>query len=253
MNWREDLTKLGFVSDGGTNRYRRGGLIFDTDDRWSELRATNGSPPPAPLREPLGTPGLWKWVADRRVFDLPPAVIAPAEDEFGATTTPLGGCLEWALQTAAGKLPEGWQTPDRVEVESWIPRAGLTVQFGRVVRQGTLHHASGRLALRFPILPRVPADLSPNKHMWLEEILMDGQSRSRLVRIAFTTNGSVEAEVDLSGAPHAVIENLFRTGLESLRWIVEWLEPVDFLVDAGAACRAFEVCPVREQPAERSQ
>ena len=61
------------------------------------------------------------------------------------------------------------------------------------------------------------------------------------MRVGLTERSSVHAEVDLSGAPVAVLEPLFGVALDALRWLVEWLaQPVDFLVNGAAGCRALE-------------
>jgi hypothetical protein len=155
------------------------------------------------------------------------------------------------MQTLDGNVPEGWQSPPLEEVQSWIPRGGLTVQFGRVLRQGSLLHDQRRLAIRFPVVPVVPESLPGARRAWLREILVEAQTRARMARLGWTDSGGVAAEVDFSGAPRAALERLFVSGLTSVRWLVEWLEPADFIVDASLACRAFEVCPVRAEPAER--
>jgi hypothetical protein len=118
-----------------------------------------------------------------------------------------------------------------------------------VLRQGELIHQPNRLAVRFPIVQRVPDDLPPRRREWLREVLIDGQNRWRMVRIGLAEeagSSAALAEVDLSGCPHGLLESLFAAGLGALRWVVGWLvEAADFLVDGSVACRALEVCQVR--------
>jgi hypothetical protein len=248
----DDLAELGFAFADG--RWRRNGTAFATDGRWSLLQTHTDATGFDPLKTKLGQPGLWKPLragngATLRVFDLPPSMFsADSDDTFSDAEPgwPVKACVRWALDTADGRLPDGWQSPPRAEVESWIPRGGLTVQFRSVLRQGSLHHGPDRLALRFPVVPRLPADLPAHRRAWLREILCDAQSRARMARLGVGAGGGIEAEVDLSGAPRSAVEGLFGMGLESLRWLVEWLEIADFVVsDAASACRAFEVCAMR--------
>lgn len=254
-DWQQDLVQLGFARDGEALFWQRNGTTFQTDGRWSSLCRKCEPADLDPLHGQLGKPGLWKLITGHTgtpshwAFDLPPGLFAerrdddPMNDPQSAPLLQAG--LEWSLATADGKIPDNWQPPPRDEVESWLPPFGLTVQRGKYVRQGTLQWGANMLALRFPIVAQVPADLPAARLAWLREVLLDGQSRTRMARVGFTESGSVEAEVDLRGAPHAVLEHLLITGLESLRWLVQWLEPADFLARAEAACRAVEVCPAR--------
>lgn len=262
--WSAALEKLGFVPEDGASRFRHNGVALQAGGEWWTLRTAAEGPGHDVLRGQLGRAGLWKLVTGPngdgpgRVFDLPKSALHQAEwldefDEDDGATSPFEDALRWALDTARGRVREGWQPPSRAEVETWIPTASLTVETARFVRQGTLEHGAGRLALRIPIVPAIPTDLSAARKEWLREILIDAQDRWRMVRIGITERAGVDAEVDFSGAPHSVLPFVFAKGLESLRWTVRWLvESADFLVNASLACRAIEVCPTRAEPAERS-
>jgi hypothetical protein len=253
--WRDEVQQLGFAYEESNHLWRSNGTSFESDGRWSALRTNHDGPEYDPLTAPLGQPGLWKTLpangsAAQRVFDLPPVALADADDDDVlsevASEPPLKACLAWGMATAHGRLPEGWQAPSRAEVEAWIPDGGLTVQFRQIVRQGTLHHSQQRIAIRFPLVPRVPENMSEARRAMLRAVLCDGQSRVRMARIGVGPGGAIEAEVDLSGAPRGVLEGVVGSGLASLRWLVEWLEIADFIAsDAASACRAFEVCAVR--------
>jgi hypothetical protein len=252
--WRPHLDGLGFTPTRDRAGYRLNGTLFTTDNGWPVLTTAKPLAGVDPLRGQLDRPGLWKLVRSgdgvRRVFEMPPPKHAPADDG-DEPADPALACLSWALATAAGKLPDGWQPPPRHEVEAWLPANGLTVQAGSLVRQGELVHRPERLALRFPILTTIPADLPAARRGWLEEVLQEGQDRWRLVRVGLAGEAAW-AEVDLSGCPGPVLESLFRAGLGALRWVVEWLAgTAAFLADPAVGCRALEVCPVRALPAER--
>lgn len=262
--WAAAFEKLGFVAEDGFSRFRQNGVALEAGGDWWTLRTAAGNSSTDVLRGQLGKVGLWKLTTGhngdgpRRVFDLPGTAFCQGEsqdafDEEEGTASPFEASLRWALDTARGSIVEGWQPPSRAEIETWIPPSGLTVQTARFVRQGTLEHGAGRLALRIPIVPVIPPDLSAARKEWLREILVDAQDRWRMVRIGITERAGVDAEVDFSGAPHSALPVVFLKGLESLRWTVRWLvESADFLVNASLACRAIEVCPTRAEPAERS-
>ena len=115
-------------------------------------------------------------------------------------------------------------------------------------RRRTLYSmtAEGRLAFDFPIVPKIPPDLSAARKEWLRELLTDGQDRWRLVRIGLAGDSEVHAEVDLTGAPHEALEELVRVGVDALRLVVSSLvEPADFLVNGADDCRAVEIRPNR--------
>ena len=101
-----------------------------------------------------------------------------------------------------------------------------------------------RLTFGFPIVPELPQDLPRARKAWLLQLLADGQSRWRMVRIGLTRSRGVQAQVDLTGVPREVLEQLLPIGVDALRHVVRSLvEPADFLVNGAAACRAVEVRP----------
>lgn len=217
---------------------------FTLADGWATLRSSRPLAHADPLRDLLGRPGLWKLVRSPqgvvRVFELPPLPTDLGEEE----DEPLSpdACLAWAQATARGEVPDNWAPPPRSEVDAWLTGGALTVAAGAVVRQGELIHRPDRLALRYPVLLRLPSELSPLRRAWLEELLLDAQDRWRLVRVGLAGDAAW-AEVDLTGCPGPLMECLFRAGRDALRWVVGWLaESTAFLADPGATCRAVEVC-----------
>lgn len=246
------LEALGFRRSRNRSSYRRNGLSIAPRDGWLTARA-KAEKGGDPLWGQLGKPGLWKMVAKearkgfRREFHLPLGVLAGPPirtDDAQAQRSRLEACLEWITATAGGELPDGWECPPREEIESWIPHQGLTLRSGPFVRQGSLILAPDRLAISFPIVNELSDEISEIRRNWLREVLSDGQNRWRMVRVGFSgTAGrpAVGAEVDLSGAPGPVLEDLFRAGLDALRWVVSWLIwPVGLLADARVSCRVWE-------------
>jgi hypothetical protein len=232
--------------------YRHKGLCVTWDHRWLTV-ATKAQSGSDPLWGQMGKPGLWKPLVPpktkrpRRELHLPLEVIAgsgPWGADAEEAPDPLRACLDWAAATAKGELPKGWKSPPRDQVESWIPRGGLVVRCGPLLRQGSLRYGPNRLGLRFPLAGALSERISLVRRDWLAQVLSDAESRWRMVRVGFCgapDRPAVRAEVDFSGAPHQVLEGLFRAGLDAMRWVVSWsLWSVGFLCDARVACRSWE-------------
>ena len=246
-----ELMSLGFAPHG--DGYRRRGTSFEMSGHWGQLESTfrNGGQ--------LGDPGLWRdqglgrggetrravCPRGRRVFELPPWLMGKGPWLVPAVEPEVLRCevLRWALTTADGSRVAGWCPPPEQEVKVWLSEQGLTVQAGALARQGKLIHEPDRLALAFDLVPAAP-QLDADRRHWLREVLIDAQRRWRLARVGLTDSGTVRAEVDLTGAPHAALEPLFRMALDALRWVVGWLlESVHFLVQGTAECRALALRP----------
>jgi hypothetical protein len=251
--WHASLEMAGFTRLAAGRRYRASAGVLTLTDGWGMLTASRRTPRPHPLGGPLGAPGLWRLAGDedscvQRVFEIPPGIFADpgGAGANGSADDALVEFLRWAVATANGELPAGWVPPARTQIDEWLRDVGLTVRAGSSLRQGVIVHEPDRLALCFPLSPTPCANLGPARRAWLRELLVDAQSRWRLVRIGETTTGAFQAEVDLSGAPASLTEKLVRIGLDTLRWVVGWLiRSLDFLADPTAACRALEVLPRR--------
>jgi len=253
--WHSALKELGFRRARNGSGFRHNGLVVKPRRRWLVATA-RGAKGEDPLCGRLGKPGLWKPVTEgtkvRREFHLPLSVLsveAVPGDEDEEAADPLEACVRWISATALDDVPAGWECPARDEVESWIPDGGLTLRSGTLVRQGTLVCGPDRLALRIPLVREVHAGLSEARRAWLGELLLDAQNRWRMVRIGLEGDPgreAVMAEVDLSGAPPVVLEALFRTGLDALRWVASWLVMSAGLVaDARVGSRLCEIGPER--------
>ena len=251
----ETLARLGFAPEAGG--YRCGDLRFTIGPQWCVLETP--APDAAPvddLHAGIAAPGLWKVVraghARRNIFSLPrrvwdTALSADADGEAGVAEQ----CVRWALDTAGEFSSSEWQAPSRALVESWFAPEQLTVLAGVVVRQGELICDTDRLAIRFPLVPEIPEDLPESRAAWLRLLLEEAQHRWHLVRLGFARDGdgvlSAVAEVDLTGVPHELAEDLFVLSLEALRWVVRWLaEPTDWLADVAVTSELLAVCPVNQ-------
>ena len=254
---REDLSALGFSFDAASGCYWRGGMAFIEERRWARFQLTPAAGLASDrLSDHRGQPGLWRWVEDgadlHRVFEMRHEWLSPsgdgedlAEESEGAR---LAAFLEWASATAGGSVPEGWQPPAQELVDGWFTKALLTVQTGHCLRQGEWIRESGRLALRFPIHPRVPETLPESRREWLRAVLLDAQDQHYLVRLE-SDGVAVSAVVDLSGAPHFLLPTLTLSALTGLRATVSALaETVELLTDADVASVALATPPPTVSP-----
>ena len=256
LRWKEDLDSLGFRRGLDSPAYRRNGLSVRPNRTWCTFERRAGAAMD-PLQQP-SRPGLWKLVGSPRSeslcweFHLPFRLfsgdrILPA---LGEETSPFLASAEWAIRTSTGEPVPGWAPPDRAEIERWIPEGAWSLQCGPFVRQGSLIHAPERLAVRFPVVHHLPPVLPASRRDWLIKTLLDSQNRWYMVRLRMNDvpgQPVVEAEVDLSGAPSSILEELFRFSLDALRWVVSWLLwPVAFLADPSVTCRALEIRQANE-------
>ncbi len=251
----EALARAGFTP-APDDTYERGDLRLTLGAHWCVLVA-----PSTELPIPAGYQGLWKRVGSPmevcRIFALPRRiwdVASATETLFDGEITVIEQCLQWAVDTSGHSVPSGWQSPPRTEVESWFQPEQLTVVAGSLLRQGELICEPDRLAIRFPLVPELPPDLPESRRAWLRVLLDEAQDRWHLVRLEVPADddgqSGLVAEVDLSGVPHAIAEDLFVISLEALRWVVQWLgETTDWLADACVVSELLAVCP-NNQPQE---
>jgi hypothetical protein len=207
-----------------------------------------------------GSPGLWKFSKARaavpfdREFHLPLSVLKTCDlfDSDLEQRDLTRECVDWAIATLHGNLPAAWSAPAADHLEAAIPPNGLTVQTGPIIRQGSLVCTAERLALVFPILREVPAELPPRRQQLLSELAIDAQNRWRMVRIGWNDTSDrrgIEAEVDLTGAPHPVLQQLVRVGVDALGWVVQWIvTSAALLADVRVDCRAWQCCASGQNP-----
>ncbi len=195
----------------------------------------------------LGTPGLWRRSGREGdplvVFDLPPLV---GESQRGAW-------IDWAVATAAGRLPEGWTSPDRATLtECGLRPERLVARSDASTSLGELSVEEHRLALGFS-LGTIPDDLPRTRRAWLAALVEDARSHWRLVRLE-SDRRRVRAELDLSGAPHAALPSLLPYALDALRQVVEWcLPPLRLVLDSSIPSRVLSRPLERRRAAERTE
>jgi len=249
----DTMNRLGFnPAPGG---YARGDLKLNVGPQWCVLNSPD-SELPDDLLASIGTPGLWKFVragkSHRKVFTLPRRVWdAALNTDADNETNVLEQTLRWALESADESSSLEWQAPSRALVETWFAPEQLSVVAGPLLRQGELICESNRLAIRFPLAPEIPDDLPEARAAWLRCLLEEAHERWHLVRVGFLRTEdalTAVAEVDLTGVPHEIAEDLFAVSLEALRWVVLWLgETTDWLADVTVASELLAVRPVNNQ------
>lgn len=246
----------GYLADAGFRRRRKGGycrgkLALRRCDGWAILTDSSKMPKTQSTRllaRHSRATGPWKlvtingkpsWIAEFPLNAL------QAESNAEEPKPPLIQCLDWALETAGVETASVWDPPSEAEVRAWISGSELTIHSHRHVRQISLQCSDNQLKLSVPIVAEIPAELPESRDSWLRDLLLATQDQWRMVRVVDTSNGasrSAVAELDLTGAPHAILETLFTVGLQSLRYAVQWsVQSADLLVDLGVTCRAWEV------------
>ena len=259
----QQLGELGFEQQG--TEFCRDGLRAHFAPCWLTLR-TQADHEGGPNSGASGAPGLWKHVRSpgghpERVFDLPLATVAEREtwdDATGDSLHPLNAMLDWVDATRCGRLPSGWRSPAREELEESLPRQALTLEIGPFARQGQLCCDDSRLSVSLPLLQRVPVDLSPEHRACLDQLLADVQNRSRLVRLIEPATRaearSILAEVDLSGVPRFAMPCLLRIGLDAVRHVVsQSISASELLVNPAVTSTVWRIPSGQKHSAERSK
>jgi len=238
------IRDLGF-SPSGVGQYRRGGMVLGIEANW----ATFEMPQPSkvdvdPLSgEPLA--GLWKYCTAgpeiKRRFDLPLSLLGAVQEPWSdQASKPLAEMLAWPIATAGG-APGKWEAPGETQIP--LTDNDLIVRRGRFVRHGKLVRGDHDLRVLMPVIDRLPDDLPAPRQQWIRATLLDAQNRWRMIRIlGGGPQQAIEAEVDLTGAPHDLIPDLARLSLDVLSGVVSWLiESVDLLADATVPLAAPEL------------
>jgi len=266
MKWEGVLAASGFTRGKDNERFARKEVDFRMEGTWSVLGNRSTPEGADPLVGQMGKPGFWKFVDNgeklQSVFELPPLEF----DDGGADSTwnelpassHWGSMLNWALDTQDGRIPKGWRPPPREEIDVLVPREKLTVPCGIHPRQGELIHEGDRLAVRVLIVQHVSEDWAEDRQYWFHKLLLEAQSRWRLVRFGYSDRlplGAVCAEVDLTGAPSDALPELLRIVLVALKAAVEWImSSIMYLINAPDECRALQLRePARSRESKRER
>jgi len=207
---------------------------------------------PAPLRDLLGAPGLWRSAGGERVFELAPALREmPADedpgwwDETARVGDPDADLLAWAEATAGGAFGGPVAPPAADDLAAWLPAPGRYVRAGAQVRPVEVVAGPERVALLVRVLVALPPGLPAAREAWLETLCRDAQQRWRLVRFGVDDGQAcVRAEVDLTGAPPGRAHVLYPLALAALIESASWVLPaLAHVTDLSAASRLLERAP----------
>ena len=103
-------------------------------------------------------------------------------------------------------------------------------------------------SIRFSLATFPFEALCDSRRAWLREVLASASRLWRMTRVGVKADSrgqeSVVTEVDLSGAPDALLEPLWLSGLAAARWVSSWLLlSVRSLCDPDLDGEVWEVLP----------
>jgi len=186
------------------------------------------------------------------VFEAPLQAIIERIDDVGLDDHPgveaVSLLAAWAIDTLDGRVPSGWMPPSTDRLNELVPAAGLTFRAGPFIEPARL--ISEKNALRVQVtLGRIDPTLSAVRRKWVKRLVAESE-RIRLARVGLceADDGqvSIEAAIDLTGAPPAIAEALLPIAVDALRHCFTFLVPTTTLIgDARCSSRVLETEPTR--------
>ncbi len=205
----------------------------------------------------IAAPGLWKQSTDGdRVFEAPLEAIlrrlddpevADGDDHDDPPEVALIAMLAaWALSTLDGNARKGWAPPAVERLDELIPPAALSFSSGSLLEPCRLVSLEHSLRLEV-CLGRVEQSLSDERRQWVDRLVQDAR-RLRLVRVEHRASGeestTIEASIDLTGAPATITEAMLPIAVDALRHCFEFLAPTATIIgDARCASRVLDTVP----------
>lgn len=243
------LAEAGFKKSG--KGFRKGNTTLKQEKGWVTL-TTNL--PKTEGQSKLGACGLWKLQpqkATKQEFSFPENLISPTNAMAVEHSVSLfADGVRWAMETKKNTAPSDWISPSEEDIENWL--GSRTLQIGNAIRQLECKRSEDKLALRVSILGPVPRER--NSHLsWLDRLIADAQEQWTMARIEFrqldTNTDEAVAEIDLTGAPSQILQPLFLTSVDTLRWIAASLVPTaEFLAsDSASLSQALNDATIKGQ------
>ncbi len=245
------LAELGFQYQR-PNRWTGPDAILTTEGDWlcltTRRRAKDASSSPA---------GLWKQRPGTgrekaRVFEAPLEAIVERIDDVGLDDQPgvetVSLLTAWAIDTLDGGVSDDWTPPSTDRLDELVPATALTFRAGSFIEPARL--ISDDRTLRVQVtLGRIDPTISTARLKWVKRLVADSD-RIRLARLELcrTDDGqaSIEAAIDLTGAPPAIAEALLPIAVDALRHCFTFLVPITTLIgDARCSSRVLETEPTR--------
>ena len=208
----------------------------------------------------LDAPGLWKPVGYGSVFEFPLETTLHRIDALELDDDPrvqvVSMVASWAQQTIDGGVPRGWAPPPRDRLDELIPAAALSFRSGSFIEPARLEADERTLRVQVS-LGRLDDPMPASRREWVG-LLLAAVSSVRLLRAGLRTRpghgGSIEAAIDLTGAPAPIAEALLPIAVDALRHcFVFFVSTATIIGDAGCPSRMLDASPSRNTPSTRSR
>lgn len=243
-----------------TERLDKLGLALSIEDRWLTLTSR---PRKGEAVCGLDAPGLWKLVGHgrgvRKVFEIPLETTLQRIDTLELDDEPdtlvVSMVASWAEQTIDGTVPRGWSPPSRERLDELVPASALSFRSGSFIEPARL--VADERTLRVQVSLGTFDDAMPaSRRKWAVGLIAD-VSRLRLVRaglrVRLGQGGSIEAAIDLTGAPAPLAEALLPIAVDALRHcFVFYVTAATLIGDAGCPSRLLDASPNFFTPSRRS-
>ncbi len=211
----------------------------------------------------LDAPGLWKLVGHgpdaHRAFEVPletllrrVETLEPDEDPQGQVVSMV---TNWAEQTIDGGVPRGWAPPPRERLDELVPAAALSFRSGSFIEPALLVADASTLRVQVS-LGRFDDAIRPSRREWIAGLLaaISGLRLLRAgLRVSLGHGGSIEAAIDLTGAPTAIAEALLPVAVDALRHcFVSYVPTATLIGDSACPSRMLDTSPSRNTSSTRS-
>jgi hypothetical protein len=211
----------------------------------------------------LDAPALWKPVGhgteSHRAFEVPLAMLIRRVETLDPDEDPQGQVISmvtsWAEQTIDGGVPRDWTPPSRERLDELVPAAVLSFRSGSFIEPARLVADDRTLRVQVS-LGRFDDAIPASRREWAAQLLA-AISGLRLVRAGLRARqghgGSIEAAIDLSGAPAPIAEALLPVAVDALRQCFKFYVPAATLIgDAACPSRMLDASPSRDTSCSRS-
>ncbi len=244
-----------------TERLERLGLTLSIEDGWMKLVSRECK---VDADCGLDAPALWKRVGHgtgaHRVFEVPLETTLDRVDTLELDDDPRGQVVSmvatWAEQTIEGGVPRGWAPPPRERLDQLVPAAALSFRSGSFIEPARL--VADERTLRVQVsLGSFDDAMAASRRKWAVELLADVSSL-RLVRTGLRVRlghgASIEAAIDLTGAPAPIAEALLPVAVDALRHcFVFFVTTATLIGDSGCPSRLLDASPSHFTSSTRSR
>jgi hypothetical protein len=225
-----------------TQSIQHGWLKLESDSR--QFDADCGLDAPGPWK-PVGHGNEAHWAFEVPLETLLGRVesLEPDEDPQGQVVSMV---TSWAQQTIDGGVPRGWAPPPRERLDELVPAAALSFRSGSFIEPALLVADAGTLRVQVS-LGKFDEAIPASRREWVAQLLA-AISGLRLIRAGLRVRlghgGSIEAAIDLTGAPTPIAEALLPVAVDALRHCFALYVPTATLIgDAACPSRMLDASP----------